>query len=429
MFRDRAEAGHRLAAALTAYRGTPAVVLAVPRGGVPVGFEVARELGLPLDVIVVRKLGVPSYRELAAGAIGEGGARVLNEQVVRQTGLSASDLASVEATARAELDARVRRFRRGRPPVPLRGRTALVVDDGVATGATAMAACEVARALGADRVVLAVPVASPRTVQRVRSVADDVVVLEQPEWFSAVGEVYDDFAQVPDDEVAALLHRSDAAPSRGAAPVPATDEEVLVPVTGAQLPGHLTVPAGAGGLVVFVHGSGSSRHSPRNRAVAHELNGAGLGTLLFDLLTEREGRERHLVFDINLLAGRLAQVTVWLRHHPGYGAMPLGFFGASTGAAAALVAATDRGLGIRAVVSRGGRPDLAREHLRAVEAPTLLVVGGADHEVLVLNRQAQTMIPGPTSLVVVPHATHLFEEPGALEEVARVATEWFLRHL
>jgi putative phosphoribosyl transferase len=190
MFRDRADAGRRLAGALAAYRGTDAVVLAVPRGGVPVGFEVARALDLPLDVIVVRKLGVPFQPELAAGAIGERGARVLNDQVLRQLGLTPRDLAAVEAQARAELEDRVRRFRQGRPTATLTGRTALLVDDGIATGATAAAACEVARALGADRVVLAVPVASPRTVERLRRVADEVVALEQPSWFSAVGLVY-----------------------------------------------------------------------------------------------------------------------------------------------------------------------------------------------------------------------------------------------
>jgi putative phosphoribosyl transferase len=205
MFTDRREAGRSLARSLATYRGTDAVVLALPRGGVPVGLEVARRLHLPLDVIVVRKLGVPSQPELAAGAIGESGVRVLNDPVVRMAGLSGPQLARLEAAARTELEDRVQRFRGGRDPVSLSGRTAIIVDDGLATGATAAAACHVARALGAARVVLAVPVATPDGLEKLRHVADSVVCLEAPGWMSAVGQAYRRFEQVEDDEVARLL--------------------------------------------------------------------------------------------------------------------------------------------------------------------------------------------------------------------------------
>lgn len=196
-----------------------------------------------------------------------------------------------------------------------------------------------------------------------------------------------------------------------------------------ELPGDLTVPPGAVGCVAFAHGSGSSRLSPRNRLVSGVLHEAGIATLLFDLLTPREAEARENVFDIGLLAGRLAGATRWLAERPETAALPLGYFGASTGAAAALCAAADLGGRIRAVVSRGGRPDLAGARLADVRSPTLLIVGGDDALVLELNREALSRLPGEAALEVVPGATHLFEEPGALERVAALACDWFVRHL
>jgi len=193
--------------------------------------------------------------------------------------------------------------------------------------------------------------------------------------------------------------------------------------------GHLMIPERPVGIVVFAHGSGSSRHSPRNRYVAEVLNAAGLATLLFDLLTPEEERNRANVFDIGLLARRLVDVTGWLARQADTAELPIGYFGASTGAGAALVAAADPGVNVAAVVSRGGRPDLAGQSLTDVLAPTLLIVGGRDDVVLELNRQARGMIPGVCELAVVPGATHLFEEPGTLEQVAALARDWFIEHL
>ena len=196
-----------------------------------------------------------------------------------------------------------------------------------------------------------------------------------------------------------------------------------------RLSGHLTVPEGAKGIVVFAHGSGSSRHSPRNRFVASVLNRDGLGTLLFDLLTPEEELDRTNVFDIALLGRRLVAVTRWLRTDPVAAMLPTGYFGASTGAAAALWAAAELGTDIVAVVSRGGRPDLAAERLAVVVAPTLLIVGGHDDVVLELNRQAQAQLRCEHRLEVVPGATHLFEEPGTLEAAATLASGWFTEHM
>jgi putative phosphoribosyl transferase len=438
-FADRADAGRRLAEQLERFRGEDVVVLGLPRGGVPVAFEVARALGAPLDVIVVRKLGLPFQPELAMGAIGEGGVRIVDRDLVRRTLVSDEELAAVEAGERAELDRRARRFRGDRPPTPLAGRTAIVVDDGVATGSTARAACQVARAQGAARLVLAVPVGPPDSIAGLRAVADKVVCLEAHRWFVAIGQFYADFSQTPDEEVLDLLERAAAVPAAAAAsPHPSTaaaadppvrDEEVEVAAGPVPLAGHLTVPEQALGAVVFAHGSGSSRHSPRNRYVAAVLNDARLATLLFDLLTPDEELDRANVFDIELLAHRLVDVTGWLRAQPGIRGLPIGYFGASTGAAAALWAAAADDVDVAAVVSRGGRPDLAGPKLAAVTAPTLLIVGGDDHVVIGLNHGAQTRLRCENRLAIVPGATHLFEEPGTLQLAAELARDWFVDHL
>lgn len=204
---------------------------------------------------------------------------------------------------------------------------------------------------------------------------------------------------------------------------------VRIPAGPVQLQGDLVIPDRPQGIVVFAHGSGSSRLSPRNAYVAQTLNEARLATLLFDLLTEEEDETYHNRFDIDLLAQRLELVTRWLIRRPEVSGLPLGFFGASTGAAAALQAAAALGDAVSAVVSRGGRPDLADACLARITAPTLLLVGGEDAVVIDLNRQAFDRMTGEKRMVIVEGATHLFEEPGTLEEVARAAAEWFLQHL
>jgi putative phosphoribosyl transferase len=210
-------------------------------------------------------------------------------------------------------------------------------------------------------------------------------------------------------------------------------QSVTVPVDGVRLAGDLSVPAGARGLVLFAHGSGSGRFSPRNRAVADVLVEVGLATLLMDLLTDEEEAEdrrtARLRFDVRLLGDRVVGTIDWLASEPDLAALPVGCFGASTGAAGALIAAAERPERVGAVVSRGGRPDLAADALPRVSAPVLLIVGGRDTEVGRLNRLAKERLAGESELVIVPGASHLFEEPGALEQVAGLARDWFLRHL
>jgi putative phosphoribosyl transferase len=456
MFDDRVDAGQQLAGRLGHLRGGPVVVLGLPRGGVPVAAEVARALGAPLDVIVVRKLGVPFQPELGMGAVGEDGVKVINPAVVRAARVTAAELAAVEACERAEVVRRALRYRGDRPRVPLHGKVAVIVDDGIATGSTARAACRIARALGAARVVLATPVAPPGWQDRIGQDADEMIAVITPAPFYGIGQFYADFTQTSDDEVVACLEQA-AAPGPGRAPrhaaVPApraaadpgsagdaaaagprrhaearVEVEVEVAAGAVRLPGLLTVPADAAGVVVFAHGSGSSRHSHRNRYVASVLHEAGLGTLLFDLLTLDEELDRANVFDVGLLGRRLTAATAWLRSQPSAVGLPVSYFGASTGAAAALLAAAEPGADIAAVVSRGGRPDLAGPRLRLVRAPTLLIVGGNDQAVLGLNRAAQAELRCENDLIVVPGATHLFEEPGTLATAARAARDWLTIH-
>jgi putative phosphoribosyl transferase len=485
-FRDRADAGRALAARLDHLRGEDIVVLGLPRGGVPVAAEVAAALEAPLDVIVVRKLGAPMQTELAMGAIGEGGILVRNEDVLAVAGISDAELDAAERRERRTLDERAAALRGDGPPVPLAGKTVVVVDDGIATGSTARAACLVARARGAARVVLAVPVAPASSLKSFASVADEVVCVDAPVQFFAVGQWYEDFSQTSDREVRELLRRAASRQSAAAGPSasdvsPPGDVAMaahaggagLSPVEGlsaaaglaterpaggsagdggvpsneagddaggsardvevwagwVRVAGRLQVPSDAVGIVVFAHGSGSGRLSPRNRAVADVLAEVGLGTLLFDLLTTEEERRRTEVFDIGLLASRLAAVTRWVRSQPEAVGLRLGYFGASTGAGAALAAAAQPGADIAAVVSRGGRPDLAGAALAAVRAPTLLIVGSRDPHVLQLNRDAQARMRCETRLAVVSGASHLFEEPGTLAEAAGLARDWFARHL
>ena len=426
-YTDRRAAGRELAVRLSSLAIENPVVLGLARGGMPVAFEVAQALQAPLDVLVVRKIGAPGNPELGIGAIAEGDVRVLNQEIVRELLVGVEELEAAIARARAEVEARVKRYRGGRPPLEVKGRTAIVVDDGLATGGTARAALRAVRAREPRRLILAVPVGAPGAVRSLRGEADEVVCLLEPELMWAVGVWYEHFEQTADADIAKLLAGDADDPSPG--PI-LSSSEVRIPAGGGlELLGDLVVPESPGGLVVFAHGSGSSRHSPRNRLVARGLNERRLVTLLLDLLTVDEELDRANVFDISLLADRLVAATRWAQQEPAVASLPVGYFGASTGAGAALCAAAELGEEIGAVVSRGGRPDLAAGRLPEVRAPVLLIVGGDDQIVLELNREAQRLLRAPSELAVVPGATHLFEEPGALEEVSRLAGVWLERHL
>ena len=288
-FRDRFDAGRQLASRLLPLKGTDAVVLGLPRGGVPVAAEVARALDAPLDVILVRKLGVPAQPELGMGAIGEGDARVINADVVRYSGASEADINAVEQRERAELERRTKRFRGDAPREPLAGRIAVLVDDGIATGSTARAACQVARAQGAARVVLAAPVAPPSARSTLAGDADELVCLETPERFLAIGEWYDDFSQTRDEEVVSLLRAARAehtdngqeeqvTENAGAADR-AGDGATVADASGAGAVEEAAAGAGAGGAAEGSVGEGSAGDSLTS-LVAMMPFAAGLGVVL-----------------------------------------------------------------------------------------------------------------------------------------------------
>jgi putative phosphoribosyl transferase len=430
LFDDRVDAGRHLAGALQRFAGTNAVVVGLARGGVEVGAAVAKALGLPLRVLVVRKIGAPRNPELALGAVSETGEQWIDVRLKKPTGASDRYLEQAAAAEGAEARRLHEKYDIDDSSASLRDRVAILVDDGIATGATALVAMRSARKLGASRIVLATPVGSMQAMSALEQYADEVIVLVTPEPFQAVGLHYRQFGQLDDDAVLRLLRQASAGGSH-ASPVTEqiSNNEVQIPADSVTLPAFLSVPPRAVGIVIFAHGSGSGRLSPRNGVVAQVLNEAGLATLLADLLTEEEAGDRRKVFDIGLLSGRLLACAAFLDRNRNTAHLPLGLFGASTGAGAALVAATDWAAQVRAVVSRGGRPDLAADALEAVQAPTLLLVGSADTAVIALNRHAFDRLHGEKRLVLIRGATHLFEEPGTLDAVARHARDWFLRYL
>jgi putative phosphoribosyl transferase len=335
-------------------------------------------------------------------------------------------------------------------------RTVILVDDGIATGATARAAARTARRAGAARVVLAAPVIAAVTEPELREEFDDIVAVELPAEFVAVGSWYERFEQVLDADVLDYLRlareeRPDGGtreelwngewlgPDPGPEPADEAKEEFLViPFDGSRfgpgvLDATLAMPRDPRGLVMFVDGSGSTRNSPRNQFVARGLQHAGLATLLFDLLTPEERAKDEVTgllrFDAALLARRVRAAAQWMAARPRTRTLRIGYFGASTGAAAALIAAAVDPDLVAAVVARGGRLDLVdAATLTRVTAPVLLIVGSKDEEVLELTRATLTYLPC-AQLEVVRGATHLFEEPGALDTVVRLASEWFHRHL
>lgn len=427
-FKNREDAGRRLAERLSRFGDERPVVFALPRGGVPVGYEISRSLEVPLEVFVARKLGAPGQPEFGIGAVAAGGGRVLNEDVVGRLGIPEDYVERITEREMAEVGRRMRLFRGDRAEPEVRGRTVILVDDGLATGVTARAAIRALRRMEPRRLVLAAPVCAAQTAELLGPEVDELVCLEAPPDLGAIGFWYRDFSQTSDEEVIELLEKARSEHE---------ESQVMVQAGPVELEGSLGLPLGfpegARGVVLFAHGSGSGRHSPRNRYVARALRRAGLATLLIDLLTPDEEevdlRTGHLRFDIRLLAQRLAGATDWLVENPDTQGLQIGYFGASTGAGAALVAAAERREAVGAVVSRGGRPDLAGDALPLVEAPTLLIVGGNDEPVIGMNREALAQMRAEKRLEIVPGAGHLFEEPGALEEVARLAADWFAHHL
>ena len=425
-FIDRTDAGRKLAKALTALGLDRPVIFALPRGGVPVGVEVAKALNAPLDLLLVRKVGAPHNPEVALGAIVEGANRevVINEDVKRLSGADEAYIAAAVAEQRDELERRKKVYLGDRPRLDPRGRTVVIVDDGLATGATMKAALIGLKRSSPERIILALPVAPKLALEEMSELVDDVICLCPATQFRGVGSFYHDFPQLTDAETVALLAQVHTSPQGF---LETHKRQVAIPPLG--LTGDLAVPPNPRGIILFAHGSGSSRRSPRNTYVAEKLNTLGFATLLFDLLSPEEGQDRRNVFDIPLLADRVVEASIWITSEPDLEDLPLGLFGASTGAGAALVAAAELKGRVDAVVSRGGRPDLAMAFLAEVASPTLLVVGGLDHDVIRLNKLAFAKLTCTKKIEIVAGAGHLFEEADTLDSAIEHAAQWFKTHL
>ena len=425
----RDDAGRQLGEILAALELDDPLIYALPRGGVPVAVEIAKRLVAPLDLILVRKIGMPANPEVALGAIVEGATSqtVINENARRLFGVEDAYIERAVADQRAELERRKTRYLGDHPRLDATGRTVVVVDDGLATGATMKVALIALKHSNPARIVVALPVAPKSALDDIADLADDIICLHPATAFRGVGEFYDDFHQLSDDETVALLNQ---VPPRAQTINPTArphKRQVVIPPL--DLLGDLTVPPNPRGIVIFAHGSGSSRHSTRNTNVANKLNEAGFATLLFDLLSPDEAHDRRNVFDIPLLADRVIEACMWVTSEPDLEDLPLGLFGASTGAGAAIVAAAELKGRVGAVVSRGGRPDLARDQLEQVISPTLLIVGSRDHDVIRMNEQAMDALRCLKKLEIIRGAGHLFEEHGTLDNAVDQASAWFKTHL
>ncbi|MFC9089610.1 phosphoribosyltransferase family protein [Nocardiopsis dassonvillei] len=429
-FADRSEAGRRLAERVRPFAVDEPLVLALPRGGVPVGAELALRLGADFDVLMVRKIGLPGHPELGVGAVAEDGRVLYDDRALARLHVPRQALSDTVAAERDELDRRRRVYRGERPPPRIAGRDCVVVDDGVATGGTARAALRMVRQAGPARLVLAVPVASPEAVALLREEADALVVLSAPDNFRAVGEWYRDFGQLSDDHVTAIL-----AENAHTRPRSGRTRHVRVPVGGVHLDGDLTVPAETRGAVVMAAGEG--RADERWRSVASVLRQAGYTTLLMDLLTERErppgssGTAPDAASGVGAdeLGERLGAAAAWLRRTSDTADEPLGVLASGDAAASALVAAARYPRDVAAVVAHGGRIDVAEASLPDVRASVLVLLEGDDSFLRELGEWTRARIGGSTDLRVVSGAERLLRDSREWRRVAAEALDWFDRHL
>lgn len=418
-FKDRRDAGEKLAAVLKLKAYEEPVVLGIPRGGAPVAAEVAGALDGTLAVIVARKLGAPGNPELAIGAITASGVTYVNTDIAGAIGAS-DDYIEAERQRQAQEARRREELFDGHRRPSLKDRTVIVVDDGVATGATAIAAIRAVKAEGARHVVIAVPVGPEEMIDLLGREADEVVCLESDPGFWAVGQYYDDFSQVSDDDVRAILdaHRQPVAkdPSR----------RVNIKRENINLAGILTTPAGAGPfpLVIFVHGLGSGKDSPRNVTIAQHLVDAGIATLLFDLSGHGESSpDPH--DGVEAYAADTHAAFAWAMARPEVKRDAVGIAGSSLGATVAVMALAEGRIEPATMVLRA--PPVEAEDLRRISVPSLILIGSLDP----LRPGVERAVRGCAGLTlsVVEGASHLFEEPGTLAEALRLTVGWFASHL
>ncbi|MDT0329495.1 phosphoribosyltransferase family protein [Nocardiopsis lambiniae] len=421
-FADRSEAGRRLAERVRPFAVEDPLVLALPRGGVPVGAELARRLDADFDVLVVRKIGLPGRPELGVGAISEDGHVLYDDRALARMRVPRQALAGTVDAERVELERRRRVYRGERPAPRIAGRDCVVVDDGVATGGTARAALRMVRQAGPSQLVLAVPVASREAIAMLREEADAVVVLGVPENFRAVGEWYRDFDQLSDGHVTAIMSELGRDHTH-----PGTARGVRIRAGDVYLDGDLTMPAALRGAVVLAFGE--ARGDPRWRAIASMLQRAGYATLMLDLLI---GDERSSVGGgaaTDVLGERLSSAVTWLRRATDAASEPVGVLGSGAAAPAALVTAAHRPGDVSAVVVHGGRIDLAEPALPEVRAPVLVLLESRDSFVRELGEWARGRLGGPTDLKVMSGAEQLLQGAQEWRQVAVETLDWFDRHL
>ena len=386
-FEDRYHAAILLAEKLKSFGAVNPVIAAIPRGAMEMGEVIASpELGIggDLDVILVHKFTSPEHPEFALGSVTEDGDIYFNDDAKASgylLGLDDDDLISAANAEIEKLQLKRQRYTPHRAGLGMKDRTVVIVDDGIATGATMMAAIKSAFSKGAHHVIAAAPVASHQAIQRLQQTGAEVCAFAVADGFFSVSQFYKDFSQVSDAAVAEILARH--------------EPEVLIRSHGVSLRGYLNIPPYCRGLVVFVHGSGSGRGSPRNQFVANSLQRAGIGTLLVDLLQIGEGGDGEKDADISFLTKRLLAITDWIKKNPKISHFQLG---------------------------------LAWESLAQMTAPTLVIVGGDDEPILAINHEAFSQLNCESDLVIIPGATHLFDEPDALDQVAQRTREWFLRY-
>ncbi|MEU3018611.1 MULTISPECIES: phosphoribosyltransferase family protein [unclassified Nocardiopsis] len=425
-FTDRSEAGRRLAERVRPHAVNDPIVLALARGGVPVGAELAERLDADFDVLVVRKIGLPGHPETGVGAIAEDGQILYDDLALARMRVPRQALSGTVESERDELDRRRRAYRGKRPFPDVAGRDCVVVDDGVATGGTARAALRMLRQAGPARLVLAVPVAAPEALEALREDADDLVVLTAPENFQAVGEWYREFDQLSDSDVVSIL--SERERLRRGEEVP---RAVRVRAGRVLLDGELTVPSAPRGAVVMAFGDGYG--DPRWRAGASALRRSGYATLLLDVLTAEEraarGGDGGTETDPGALGERLGAAVSWVRGSTEAAEGPVGLLGSGEAASAALVTAAEHPRDVAAVVVHGGRADLAEPHLSSVRAPTLILLESGDSFVRELGEWTRGRLGGPSELRVVSGPEGLLRGDPGWRRVTADALDWFDRHL
>jgi len=467
VFKNREQAGKKLSSALKDLNLDHPLVIAFSNGGIPVAVQVAHALSAELDYLAVKKIRVPENPEYVIGALTEGGVSFIHESALKRVGLSGSELQELLKQKQASLQRQIDFFRSEIPMISPFNRNIILVDDGLASGSSARVSLRYLKSHHPKSLTLAIPVCPRKITESLKAECDEFICLYSQEDLAPFSQFYQDYFKVSDSHALRILHGSQkkheshsknssiyaSSPTSKSHQMKLDLPHPVLPLTSAlwspsisqssqpsiqeieiydsscsktpiQLKGILQIPSHCKGIVIFAHGSGSSHLSPRSQIVAQIFHQTGLGTLLFDLLTPDESNSKKNIFNIPQLGARLLLALREIKKRSEIRNLPIGLFGASTGAAAALWSAAHSPHLISSIVSRGGRPDLVLSILPQVSAPVLLIVGSNDTPVIEMNSKASAQLKNG-KLILIPGATHLFEEPGALELVAESASQWF----